>query len=67
MKEQPRPALIEHLEKINDPRREIPKRHKLIDILVIAICATVCGAVAWTEMEEYGGISKRSHRSVSDR
>ncbi len=51
---QQRPALIEHLEQINDPRREITKRHKLIDILVIAICATVCGAEAWTEMEEFG-------------
>jgi len=54
MKEEPRPALIEHLEKISDPRREITKRHKLIDILVIAICATMCGAEAWTEMEEFG-------------
>lgn len=54
MKEEHRPALIEHLKKITDPRREITKRHKLIDILVIAICATICGAEAWTEMEEFG-------------
>lgn len=54
MKEERRPALIEHLEKISDPRREITKRHQLIDILVIAVCATVCGAEAWTEMEEFG-------------
>lgn len=54
MKKEHRPALIEHLEKISDPRREITKRHKLIDILVIAICATICGAEAWTEMEEFG-------------
>jgi predicted transposase YbfD/YdcC len=49
-----RPALIAHLEQISDPRRELTKRHKLIDILVIAVCATVCGAEAWTEMEEFG-------------
>lgn len=54
MKKEQRPALITHLEKITDPRREITKRHKLIDILVIAICATICGAEAWTEMEEFG-------------
>lgn len=30
-----KPALIAHLEKISDPRREITKRHKLIDILII--------------------------------
>jgi predicted transposase YbfD/YdcC len=29
-------------------------RHKLIDILVIAVCATICGAETWTEMEEFG-------------
>ncbi len=54
MKEERRPALIEHLGQISDPRREITKRHKLIDILVIAVCATICGAEAWTEMEEFG-------------
>jgi predicted transposase YbfD/YdcC len=54
MKEPKTPALIEHLEQISDPRIERTKRHKLIDILVIAVCATVCGAEAWTEMEEFG-------------
>lgn len=54
MMEPKTPALIEHLEQISDPRIERTKRHKLIDILVIAVCATVCGAEAWTEMEEFG-------------
>ena len=54
MKEPKTPALIEHLEQVGDPRIERTKRHKLIDILVIAVCATVCGAEAWTEMEEFG-------------
>jgi predicted transposase YbfD/YdcC len=54
MTKERRPALIAHLEKISDPRRELTKRHQLIDILVIAVCATVCGAEAWTEMEEFG-------------
>lgn len=60
---QQRPALIEHLEQINDPRREITKRHKLIDILVIAICATMCGAEAWTEMEEFGAAKEAWFRT----
>lgn len=54
MKEPKTPALIEHLERVSDPRIERTKRHKLIDILVIAVCATICGAEAWTEMEEFG-------------
>jgi len=28
--------------------------HKLHDILVIAICAVICGADGWTEVEEFG-------------
>src|SRR5215210_2351283 len=54
MKEPKTPALIEHLEQVSDPRIERTKQHKLIDILVIAVCATVCGAEAWTEMEDFG-------------
>jgi predicted transposase YbfD/YdcC len=54
MTEPKRPALIEHLQQINDPCIERTKRHKLIDIVAIAVCATVCGAEAWTEMEEFG-------------
>jgi predicted transposase YbfD/YdcC len=54
MKEPERNSLIEHLEKINDPRIDRTKQHKLIDILVIAVCATICGAESWTEMEEFG-------------
>lgn len=37
-------TLIGHFSSITDPRIDCTKRHKLIDILVIAICATICGA-----------------------
>lgn len=30
------------------------QRHELIDILVIAVCAVVCGADGWEDIEEYG-------------
>ena len=30
------------------------KRHLLSDILAIAICAVICGADEWTEMEAFG-------------
>lgn len=51
-------ALFESLAKIDDPRREHQKFHSLFDILVISICAVICGAEHWTEMEEFG-IAKR--------
>lgn len=47
-------TLFEHLSAINDPRVERTRWHKLIDILVIAVCATICGAESFPDMEEFG-------------
>lgn len=42
-----------------DPRIHVNKNeHKLIDIIVIAVCAVICGADNWTEIEEYGNAKK---------
>jgi len=49
-----RQTLFEHLSIIEDPRIDRTKRHLLIDILVVAVCATICGAEGWTEIEEFG-------------
>lgn len=48
------PSLFEHLSKIEDPRVERTKRHKLIDILVIAVLATICAAESYPDIEEFG-------------
>jgi predicted transposase YbfD/YdcC len=47
-------TLVEHFSKVTDPRIDRTKRHKLIDILVISICATICGADGWEEFELFG-------------
>ncbi len=47
-------TLVEHFSSISDPRIDRTKRHKLIDILAIAICATICGAEGWEEFELFG-------------
>lgn len=39
---------------MSDPRIDRTKRHKLIDILTIAICAVICGADSWVAIELYG-------------
>ncbi len=44
--------LFERMRKIADPRREHQKFHSLYELLVIAICAVLCGAEHWTEMDE---------------
>ncbi len=39
---------------VEDPRIERTKRHRLRDILLIAMCGTICGADGWVEIEEFG-------------
>ena len=38
---------------LEDPRR-YNRRHKLLDIVVIAICAVICGADGWEDIELFG-------------
>jgi predicted transposase YbfD/YdcC len=48
-------ALIEtHFGALKDPRASHSIEHKLIDILIITICATICGANDWEAIAEYG-------------
>jgi predicted transposase YbfD/YdcC len=37
-----------------DPRIDRTKRHALVDILVIALCAVIAGADTWEEVEQFG-------------
>lgn len=50
----PSVSLFTHFSDLPDPRIERTKRHKLIDIVGITICAVICGAEGWTAIEEYG-------------
>lgn len=54
MEKKPSPALMEHFAELEDPRIERQKRHKLFDILVIAVCAVLCGAESFPAMEDFG-------------
>lgn len=48
------PPITQHFITITDPRIERSKAHKLIDIIVIAICAVIAGSDSWVEIEEFG-------------
>jgi hypothetical protein len=41
MPKEPLKAIEEHFSKVTDPRQNRTKDHKLIDIIVIAICAVI--------------------------
>ena len=45
---------MECLKKVPDPRVQRSQRHKLMDILVIALCATIAGANDWTGVVQFG-------------
>jgi DDE_Tnp_1-associated len=50
----PSASFFSHFAKIEDPRMQRTQLHKLGDLLFIAVCATLCGANAFTAMEEFG-------------
>jgi predicted transposase YbfD/YdcC len=54
MPKKPLEVIEEYFSKVNDPRRDRTKDHKLIDIIAIAICAVICGAEGWTDIELFG-------------
>jgi predicted transposase YbfD/YdcC len=47
-------SLTEHFAILEDPRAEHLTDHKLIDIIMVAICAVICGAETWTDIELFG-------------
>ena len=47
-------SIGEHFAGLEDPRLEHLNDHKLIDIIIIAICGVICGAEGWTDIELFG-------------
>jgi DDE_Tnp_1-associated len=47
-------TLFDHFATLPDPRIERTKEHQLLDILTIAVCAIICGADSFVEMEKFG-------------
>ena len=59
MDEKPAAKISEHFGKVSDPRIGNATRHKLLDILVIAICAVICGADGWSDVELFGKTKRK--------
>ena len=47
-------SLLTHFQALEDPRLERSRLHDLLDIVAIAICAIICGADSWVEVEKFG-------------
>ena len=46
--------LSHRFKQLQDPRIARSKRHSLHDILIISVCALLCGAEGFVDMEEFG-------------
>ena len=44
----------DYFSEVNDPRQEWKIHHSIKDIMTITICAVICGANSWEEIENYG-------------
>lgn len=53
MEQNPAATITEHFSELEDPRR-YNRRHLLHDIIVIAICAAICGADDWVAVADFG-------------
>lgn len=48
------PPSIDFFSSVNDPRVLRTQKHSLDSILFISLCAVICGADGWNEIEDYG-------------
>jgi hypothetical protein len=47
-------TIVAHFQELEDPRVSPATRHHLLDIVAIALCAVLCGADTWVEVEAFG-------------
>ena len=47
-------GLLRFFGNMEDPREAQGRRHELLDIVVIAICAVICGASGWNDVALFG-------------
>jgi predicted transposase YbfD/YdcC len=47
-------AIGQYFATVDDPRMDRTKAHALLDIIIIAMCAVICGADGWVDVETFG-------------
>jgi predicted transposase YbfD/YdcC len=59
-------GLLRYFGQLRDPRMNRTKKHSLSDILTLAICAVICGADGWAQVEEFGDCKKDWFKTFLD-
>ena len=58
-KEELAASILDYFRKIPDPRVKRTRRYPLVDILVLALCAIICGADSFCAIETFGRARKK--------
>ena len=59
-------SFLNHFQSIVDPRIERCKKHKLLDILLLAVSAVISGAEGWEDIEDFGHLKLNWLRKYGD-
>lgn len=52
------PPITSYFLTITDPRIDRQKEHLLIDVIMVSICAVICGAESWVDIANFGESKK---------
>ena len=52
-------AIKSHFAHLQDPRVEGMSRHNLLDVVTMTLCAVICGAEHWTQVENFGNANHK--------
>jgi predicted transposase YbfD/YdcC len=59
-------SILEHFADLPDPRRSQGKRHRLSDMIVIAVCAVICCADSWADVADFGEAKRKWFETFLD-
>ena len=51
-------SVEKYYEELKAPRINRTKKHKLMDIVIIAVCGVICGANTWVDIENFGNAKR---------
>ncbi len=51
-------SITDYFSSVPDPRMILKTRHKLTEIITIALCAVIAGADDWVEISDFGEAKK---------
>ncbi len=59
MSESPVASITEHFKELKDPRIDRRKRHKLLDVVTMALCGVICGADTWVDIQTFAHAKRK--------